>query len=359
METPSSERQLSRASAFGSVNSAIKPGKGSATRISGSRRRPLLDLTNDSPISGLALDRDDEPETPTPNTTRRYLPDCVKTPGTGESLLRHQVRSLLQRVEADTRKPVSNLQSLCHLNGYTPSPSRLLAPTPVNTPDSAVLPNPFATGNNGLLSNESDQTIESRKESSVNSSKEITPRPEVIDAVKLNATSPEKPLPRTLMFDSMEEADADADADAEASIASPSSVISSEDGQKLRNLEDDDVSVWSMQVNISSPCPEQADDYAPGENDGHVQADDFSENEVNEDDEENELSENQECLELCEELRRVSVHDDGVHLEKIPPFAGRHTRFVYNSDDDLEGVEVVSEPLPVEGNVQSKEETSP
>lgn len=357
METPSSERQLSRASAFSSVNSAVKPGKGSGTRTSGSRRRPLLDLTNDSPISGLALDRDDEPETPTPNTVRRYLPDCMQTPGTGESLLRHQVRSLLQRVEAETLKPLSNLRSLCHPNGYTPSPSRLLAPTPLNTPDSAVLPNPFGTGNNGLLSNESDQTIESRKESSVNSSNEITPHPEVIDAVKLNATSPEKPLPRTLMFDSTEEADADADT--EASVASPSSVISSEDGQKLRNLEDDEVSEWSMQVNISSPCPEQADDYALGENDGDAQADDFSENEVNVDDEENEFIENQECLELCEELRRVSVHDDGVHLEKIPPFAGKHTRFVYNSDGDLEGMEVVSELLPVEGNVQSKEETSP
>jgi len=352
METPSSERQLSRASVFVSV----KPGKGSATRVSGSRRRPLLDVTNDSPIAGLALDRDDEPETPITNTTRRHLPDSVQTPGTGESLLRHQVRSLLQRVEADTLKPVSKLRSISYLQGFLPSPSSLLAPTPLNTPESAGVPNPFATGNYSMLSNESDQTIESRKESTVNSSEEITPRPEVIDAVELNATFPEKPFPRALLFDSTEETDA------EASILSPSSVISSEDGQKLRNLEDDDVSEWSMQVNISSPCPEQADEYAPGENDGDAQADEFSEKECDEDDEdedeqEGELIENQECEELCQELSRVSVHDD-VHLEEIPPFAGRHTRFVYNSDDDFEEI-VVSKLLPVEGHAQSKEETSP
>jgi len=337
METPSSERQLSRASAFGSVNSAIKPGKGSATRVSGSRRRPLLDLTNDSPIAGLALDKDDEPETPTPIILRRHFPDSLQTPGTGESLLRHQVRSLLQMVEADTLKPASKLRNLCHLNGYIPSPSRLLAPTPLNTPDSAGLSNPIETGNYGLLSNESDQTIESRKESSVNYSEERTPCPEVIDAVELNATSPEKAIPRTLLFDSTEETDA------EASIASPSSVVSSEDGQKLRNLEDDDVSEWSMQVNISSPRPEQADDYALGENEGDAQDDEFSEKEVDEDDE--------ECEELCQEL-------SSVHLEEIPPFAGKHTRFVYNSDDDLEGIEVVSELLPAEGHAQFKEETS-
>lgn len=356
METPSSERQLSRASVFGSVNSAAKPGKGSATRVSGSRRRALLDLTNDSPIAGLALDRDDEPETPIPNTTHRHLPDSVQTPGTGESLLRHQARSLLQRVEADTIKPPSNLRSLCHLNGYIPSPSRLLAPTPLNTPDSAGLSNPFATGNYSLLSNESDQTIDSRKESSVNSSKEITPHPEVIDAVESNAASPEKPIPRALLFDSIEETDA------EASISSPSSVISSEDGQKLRNLEDDCISEWSMQVNISSPRTEQADDYAPGENDGDAQADEFSENEGDEfsekgDGQEGKHIENKECEELCQGLSRVSVQDD-VHLEEIPPFAGRHTRFVYNSDDDFEVV-VVSKLLPVERHTQSKVETSP
>jgi hypothetical protein len=62
---------------------------------------------------------------------------------------------------------------------------------------------------------------------------------------------------------------------------------------------------------------------------------------------------------MPQELSRVSVHDDVVHLDEIPPFAGRHTRFAYNSDDDLEGVEVVSERLPVEGHAQSKEETSP
>jgi len=66
-----------------------------------------------------------------------------------------------------------------HLNGYTPSPSRILDPTLVNTPDSSILTNHFETRNYGLLSNEFDQTIESIKESLVKSSKEITPLLEV------------------------------------------------------------------------------------------------------------------------------------------------------------------------------------
>jgi len=32
-----------------------------------------------------------------------------------------------------------------------------------------------------------------------------------------------------------------------------------------------------MHVNISSPCPDQVDDYVPRENDGYTQADEFFE----------------------------------------------------------------------------------
>jgi len=47
---------------------------------------------------------------------------------------------------------------------------------------------------------------------------------QVIDVVGLNVTLPENHLPHTLIFDSTKETDV------EASIASPNSVISSEDG---------------------------------------------------------------------------------------------------------------------------------
>eukprot|EP01018_Ginkgo_biloba_P019954 Gb_14634 [translate_table: standard] len=364
METPSSERRMSRTPPFGPVNSASKQGNvlASAKKSRGGSRRALLDVTNDSPIVGLALERNEWTESPASSTKRCPLPESLETPGTGEALLRYQVKSLLQRVEADSIKPPSSLRTLCHLNGFLASPSRLLAPTPANTPDATVVYNAFATDSSCLLTSKSDHTMElyvdlgmlspaseTKMESPGSLSEENSPLPEVIDVVKLiKVISPEKPITRALLFDSPEKTDPD------TSVSSPSSVISSEDSPKVRNMEDDDVSEWSVQVNISSPGPEQADEYVQGENDVEEQVNDvYEEDENNEDQdeddeqEEGEVIEEHECEELCQGLSRVSMHDsNGGCRQTVPAFAGKHTRFVYNSDDEFEE-EVVSElPSP-------------
>ncbi|KAH9307628.1 hypothetical protein KI387_035539 [Taxus chinensis] len=343
METPNAEIQMPGTPASVSRNSASKPGKksvfASGTNMRGVSRQALLDVTNDSPIAGLAVDRVNGSKTPVSNMKHCPPPESVQTPGTGEALLRYQVKSLLQRVD----KPAPNLRSLSHLNGILPSPNILLAPTPANTPDSAV-----AIANNSSLSTRSDSTIgiyvdldlsspgsESKVESSGNVSD--IPHPEVIDAVvSTRDSSPEKPITRTLLFDSPEK-------ETEASISSPRSVISSEDSHKMRSTEDDDVSEWSLQVNISSPGPGQTDDYAQVEN----EMEDYSETVNNEDDEQEdgEVLDDEECEELCRGMNKVSVHD---------VFTGKHTRFVYNSDDELEREEVISELPPSPSQVRLK-----
>ncbi|GLJ24224.1 hypothetical protein SUGI_0461930 [Cryptomeria japonica] len=359
MEMPSTETQIPATPATPAINcqnSASKPGKKSFftsdTSMRGRDRRALVDVTNDSPIAGLALDRGDGSETPVSNIKFRPPRESVQqTPGTGEALLRYQVKSLLQRVD----KPAPSLRTLSHLNGLLASPNRLLAPTPANTPDSAV-----AFASNSSLSRTSDSTIalyvdlgmsspgsESKIESSVNVSGFTLTK--VIDPIESpQDTSPEKPTTRALLFDSPEK-------EIEASISSPSSVISSEDSQKMRIMEDDNVSEWSVQVNISSPGSNQTDDYAQIEIELEDQVD-YSEtvnNEVDEEDDEQkdgEVLDDEQCDELCRGLNKVSVHDNG----GIPAFAGKHSRFVYNSDDELESEVVVSELQPSPSKLRLK-----
>lgn len=63
--------------------------------------------------------------------------DPIKTPGSGEALLRGQVKTLLQKVEEDAElsKRSSEHKRFSHLKGcFVNSPTGLLAPTPANTP---------------------------------------------------------------------------------------------------------------------------------------------------------------------------------------------------------------------------------
>lgn len=98
-------------------------------------RSALIDITNDSPIVGLATGGLEE----TPSSAvakRRTIRAKNNTPGSGEALLRCQVKTLLQRVEEEAELSKVSLESrpFLHLQGFDNSPMRLLAPTPVNTP---------------------------------------------------------------------------------------------------------------------------------------------------------------------------------------------------------------------------------
>ena len=91
------------------------------------------------------------------------------------------------------------------------------------------------------------------------------------------------------------------------------------------SVEDDDASIWSMQVNASTH----------GEDEEEIAEEEGEEEEEEEeyyDDIEEEEEDYDEGLldELCEGINNISVN------EKVAPkFAGKHIRFVYNSDDEL------------------------
>eukprot|EP01018_Ginkgo_biloba_P005504 Gb_23310 [translate_table: standard] len=169
-------------------------------------------------------------------------------------------------------KPPSSLWTLCHLNGFLASPSRQLGHTPVNTPEATVLSSDFAIGSSSFLSNKSDHTMElyvdlgmssacseTKMESPGSLSEGNSPLQEFIEVDQ--GYIPKKSITRALLFDSPEKTDPD------TSVSSPSSVILSEYNPKVRNMEDDDVSEWPVQVDINSLGPEQADEYAQGESD--------------------------------------------------------------------------------------------
>lgn len=98
-------------------------------------RSALIDITNDSPIVGLAMGR---LETPLSSVTKQRNTQSkqMMTPGSGEALLRGQVKTLLQKVEeeADLSKLSLSSRPFLHLKGSALNSPSLLAPTPMNTP---------------------------------------------------------------------------------------------------------------------------------------------------------------------------------------------------------------------------------
>ena len=103
----------------------------------------LIDITNDSPIVGLAME--------TPQRTSRAK-NMMITPGSGEALLRDQVKTLLQKVEEEAELSKVSLESrpFLHLQGRVNSPMGLLAPTPANTPQVSGLSEDGGIKNSGL-----------------------------------------------------------------------------------------------------------------------------------------------------------------------------------------------------------------
>lgn len=125
METPSSVRKAPQ-----SLIASYK------TKQEGSKndRSALIDITNDSPIVGLA------------NGSNFFAKSAVKidpTPGSGEAILRSQVKNLLQKIEEEIElaPKIPSFLPRHHLPPSRPgtlelacSPMQMLAPTPANTP---------------------------------------------------------------------------------------------------------------------------------------------------------------------------------------------------------------------------------
>lgn len=84
---------------------------------------------------------------------------------------------------------------------------------------------------------------------------------------------------------------------------------------------------------------------SPGkaETDDHVRASIDKEDGVDEEEEE------EECLdELIDGLMKMSMQEDE---KRVAEFVGKHTRFIYNSDDEIEGEEEVGKMKNVSPSV--------
>ncbi|MFQ6666425.1 hypothetical protein Gotur_032777 [Gossypium turneri] len=145
METPLSSRRVTRSQTLAASNNGIPVSKvkteGSEKSASKTRTRngkqqqqqqqqersALIDITNDSPIVGVAM------KTPSSAVVGKGKTNMMTmmTPGFGEAL-RGQVKTLLQKVEEEAEVSKVPLESrpFVHLQ----SPMALVAPTPANTP---------------------------------------------------------------------------------------------------------------------------------------------------------------------------------------------------------------------------------
>ncbi|XP_019172060.1 PREDICTED: acidic leucine-rich nuclear phosphoprotein 32 family member A-like [Ipomoea nil] len=310
METPSSTRRLTRSQAMAAAaantttfaskkfeesekKAALKSRNGNEQE-----RSALFDITNDSPIVGVAMGSLETPSSAM--SKKRAIMNAVskqlKTPGSGEALLRGQVKTLLQKVEeeAELSKLSVEYRPFLHLKGIVNnSPTGLFAPTPANTPHLSL------SGNNGLPS-------------SVVTASPVEEKfliPQMVDGIcdwKKEGEEMECMVTRTLFLDFSEK-------------------LESENKEKTRpgaDDDDDDSSVWSIQVNASSIRDEE--DYEDEEEE--EECDEYYDEE---DEEEEEICDGELVDEICEGISKMSVK-----------FSGKHTRFVYNSDGELEGVVV-------------------
>ncbi|GMJ07885.1 hypothetical protein like AT5G66230 [Hibiscus trionum] len=256
METPSSTRRVTRSQTLASFNNSnITFSKGnkeeseksvSKTRTTNGKqqneRATLIDITNDSPIVGLAM------ETPSSAVGKQRgsrAKSMMMTPGSGEALLRGQVKTLLQKVEEEAE--ISKVESRPFL-GF----QGCVNPAPANTPQ---LSNLCEDGGLGLI---------------------VIALPVVEE--QWRSTSEEE------------------------SLESQKSVITR---SLLLDFSEDSLESYSEDQGKSSASKEKE---STDEIDGYYEEEEGIE-------------------ELCEGLSKISMEEK---------FRGRHTRFVYNSDDEIE-----------------------
>ncbi|CAH8322970.1 unnamed protein product [Eruca vesicaria subsp. sativa] len=141
METPLSTKKISESQTIFSTKNSDSSSKTEDSSFLQKKninpqedRSALLDITNDSPIVGLAMQT---PPTGLMCKKRQNSRIIIKsTPGSGEALLRGQVKTLLEKVEEGTELTTTTthlIKSPPFIHLVT-SPMRLLAPTPANTP---------------------------------------------------------------------------------------------------------------------------------------------------------------------------------------------------------------------------------
>ncbi|KAK7252965.1 hypothetical protein RIF29_37295 [Crotalaria pallida] len=314
METPSSARRVTRsqayASSIGSNNVPVSRKIEDSSEKNPSKTKEksngcaLMDITNDSPIVGLANGGNQE----TPLAKQRGS-RMKKTPGSGEALLRGQVKNLLQKVEEEAVLSKISLESRPFLQLMN-SPMLLVAPTPANTPQ---IPN-LSAGN--LVSGTPCTVVQEHL------------IPQVMNHMfdgKKNEEDDESEksvITRSLLLDFSEKSDAASDCFSELSYEEEVVQGSGEKTSAITTTEEDDASIWSIQVNASTHDEDYEEEIAEDDEEEDYYVD--AEEEEGDDDGGLLLDE------LCEGLNNISVN------ERVgPKFEGKHTRFVYNSDDEI------------------------
>ncbi|XP_062102568.1 uncharacterized protein LOC133812765 [Humulus lupulus] len=311
METPSSARRVTRSQTIATQNGNNIPILNFEKGLSNSRQRKgkqqdrsvLVDITNDSPIVGVAVGK---LETPLSSMAKQ----AKNTPGSGEALLRGQVKTLLQKVEEEAELSKLTLESrpFVHLKGLVYSPAGLLAPTPANTPQISNFSGEEVSmnNNNGLSSEAPSPIVEEQLAFQVGDDK-----PE--ESLEMQKSI----ITRSLLLDFSEKSD---------SCDSVVTYQGDETESKEKSTPDDDSSsIWSTQVNASTL----------GEDDDEEEEEDFEEDEEEDYDfeegyEYGEEEQNELVDELCDCISKISMNEK----KTLPKFAGKHTKFVYDSDDD-------------------------
>lgn len=327
---------------FNSANNTIKCSRkmeDSEKSVSKSRRRTtgkqdgcvLIDITNDSPIVGLASGSLNG--TPISTVSKQRSHFCKKTPGSGEALLRGQVKNLLQKVEEEADISKFLIENCGPLrNGFKAifnSPAALAAPTPVNTPQ--VL-------NFSTVQDFQSFTSLSQPPISV----EVISGSIDVKQQSENGSEYEEDMmiSRTLFLDFSEKSDSSSDCSSVMTYQGTNGV-DKEGQEKVVATDDDDASIWSIQVNASTRDEDEDEDEV---NQDAVDEDVVDDNDEYYDEEGVEEADDMLFLdELCEGISNINVDGE----KKGPKFMGKHIKFVYNSDDEL--VEEYEESNSAEG----------
>ncbi|KAL5752502.1 hypothetical protein ACOSP7_022696 [Xanthoceras sorbifolium] len=342
METPSSStRRITRSQTLAVLNNnnnipISRKIEDSEKGLSQSRKRTaaastkqqdrsaLIDITNDSPIVGLASG---SMETPSSGVAKqRTFRGKQGTPGSGETLLRCQVKTLLQKVEEEAELSKLSLESRPFLHHHH-NPLRLLAPTPTNTPQILNLSGDGGaiTDINGLASmNPSPVTTHEQMISQVVS--------DIFDGKKQESIEFEKNLTRSLLLDFSEKLEFSSSSSSECSsgVTDNGGLESSKEKSSSSTTipDDDDSSIWSIQVNASSTHDEDDEEEVIEEEEDCDDIYDEDNEAAGEEEEEGLLDE------LCEGVSRINVNT--TTTEKVmAKFAGKHTRFMYNDEEEI------------------------
>ncbi|KAF3335485.1 hypothetical protein FCM35_KLT19992 [Carex littledalei] len=277
MDTPASMRRITRS------QSAALSKKSKMREEVEARRQPLFDITNDSPIISLTTK-----ETPTNRNVSSIKAGVTdkRTPLSGESLLRRQVQTLLQKVEE--KKDSSFVTTADKVVLFSSEKEdQLNRALLFDTPDNSKLTDI------GLIDSSSLASVDTPDKS------------EITDIGLTNSSS-----------------------------------LAHQAQDPVSPSDDDCSSVWSLQVNDCSEKEELEEEikreFEEGEEIGF-----YPDHE--EDNEEEEF-----LYDLCKRVNEMGIGEEAERWKSanLPEFRGRHTKFVYNSEDEIEDQVLVLRGLP-------------